>query len=85
MRIAPEIQGHGIGSELLRQLELTAQKKNLKKLVLETAMSRPKTLRFYRSHGYTETGEKFYGTQKTICFEKTLEELPDKPERTQRP
>ena len=83
MRIAPELQGRGIGSELLKQLESIARKKNLKKLLLKTAMSRPKTLRFYRNRGYTETGESVYGTQRTMCFEKSLENPPNQwPLRT---
>lgn len=77
MRIAPELQGQGIGSALLDRLEELAREKKLRKLVLDTAASRQKTLSFYRRHGYVLLGKGMYGTQATVCFEKVLEELPN--------
>jgi len=76
MRIAPELQGGGIGSALLRRLEELAREKNIRKLILETASSRPKTLSFYSKHGYARVGESRYGAQTTVCFEKHLNTAP---------
>jgi GNAT superfamily N-acetyltransferase len=76
MRIAPELQGRGIGSALLERLETLAHEKKVRRLILETAASRPKTLAFYRRHGYVQVGEGRYGIQATIAFEKVLEQLP---------
>jgi GNAT superfamily N-acetyltransferase len=79
MRIAPEMQGRGIGSALLKRLETLAREKKIRKLVLETADSRAKTLSFYQGHGYVCVGGGRYGTQATVCFEKILQELPNQP------
>jgi GNAT superfamily N-acetyltransferase len=76
MRIAPELQGRGIGSALLERLETLAHEKMIRRLILETAASRPKTLAFYRGHGYVQVKEGRYGTQVTVAFEKDLAELP---------
>jgi GNAT superfamily N-acetyltransferase len=72
MRIVSDRQGSGIGSKLLQRLETLAVKKDIHKLVLETATSRTKTLTFYDKHGYQRTGKGRYGAQPTITFEKKL-------------
>ena len=72
MRIAPEFQGRGIGSALLKRLEALAREKKIRKLVLDTAASRPKTLSFYRRHGYVQIGKGLYGTEATVGFEKVF-------------
>jgi GNAT superfamily N-acetyltransferase len=72
MRIAPDRQGHGLGSVLLRELEQKALEAGMIELRLETALARPHTLAFYRKHGYQETGRSYYGAVETVQFRKTL-------------
>jgi GNAT superfamily N-acetyltransferase len=72
MRIARELQGRGCGTLLLRELERRAFRSGVRTLCLETARRRPRTLEFYRKHGYQETGQSFYGAVETVQFRKTL-------------
>jgi GNAT superfamily N-acetyltransferase len=74
MRIAPDLQGRGYGSLLLRELERRAFQFGIRTLRLDTARRRPLTLQFYRKHGYQETGQSFYGAVETVQFCKRLDE-----------
>jgi GNAT superfamily N-acetyltransferase len=76
MRIARELQGQGYGSLLLHELEHRAFQAGIRTLCLDTALRRPLTLKFYRKHGYQETGRSFYGAVETAQFAKTLTENP---------
>jgi GNAT superfamily N-acetyltransferase len=74
MRIAPDLQGKGCGTQLLRELERRAFQSGIRTLCLETAKRRPLTLAFYRKHGYQEKGCGFYGAVETVQFSKTLDD-----------
>lgn len=74
MRIEHELQGKGYGTQLLRELERLAFQSGIRTLCLDTARRRPLTLKFYRKHGYQETGQSFYGKVETVQFSKTLDE-----------
>jgi GNAT superfamily N-acetyltransferase len=74
MRIEPELQGRGYGTQLLRELERIAFQSGIRTLCLDTAHRRPLTLEFYRKHGYQETGRSSYGEIETVQFSKTLAE-----------
>ena len=74
MRIAGDLHGRGYGTGLLRELERRALQSGVRTLCLDTARRRPRTLEFYRKHGYQETGHGFYGAVPTVQFRKTLEE-----------
>jgi GNAT superfamily N-acetyltransferase len=74
MRIEPELQGSGYGTQLLRELERIAFHSGIRTLCLDTARRRTLTLEFYRKHGYQETGRGFYGEIETVQFSKTLDE-----------
>ncbi len=79
MRIAPEVQGPGIGSAMLKSLEKLAGEKNIRKLIFETEDPRPDSLSFYQGHPYVRIGGEMYDTQTTVSFEKNLEESPSHP------
>jgi GNAT superfamily N-acetyltransferase len=49
MRVAKELQGQGIGSRLLAELERRARDCGITQLTLETAKARPLTLEFIKS------------------------------------
>jgi len=72
MRIARDFQGRGCGTVLLRELERRAWQVGVLCLRLEAAKQRPLTLKFYRKHGYQESGQGMYGTVETIRFAKIL-------------
>jgi GNAT superfamily N-acetyltransferase len=72
MRIERELQGRGYGAHLLQELERLAFQSGIRTLCLDTARRRPLTLRFYRKHGYQETGRGFYGAVETVQFSKAL-------------
>jgi len=72
MRIEQELQGQGLGTQLLRELERIAFQTGIRTLCLDTARRRPLTLEFYRKHGYQETGWGLYGGVETVRFSKTL-------------
>jgi GNAT superfamily N-acetyltransferase len=73
LRIAPSLQGSGIGSQLLVALETEALARGIGTLVLETSARREGTLAFWRRRGYLETGRGLYGTEAVVYFEKQLE------------
>jgi GNAT superfamily N-acetyltransferase len=72
LRIAPDCQGAGIGSELLAALEAEALRRGVRTLVLETSARREATLAFWTRRGYLETGRGLYGTEAVVMFEKHL-------------
>ncbi len=72
MRIQKKFQGKGYGSQLLSELERIARLSGIREFCFETAKSRPRTLEFYRKHGYKETGEGYYGQVRTIHFSKVF-------------
>ena len=74
MRIRSELQGQGLGSRLLDELERIASRNGINELTLETAKDRPLTLVFYRRHGYVEDGTNTYGAIETLRFKKRLGE-----------
>ncbi len=73
MRIARDLQGRGYGTLLLQELERRAVQAGIRSLCLDTAKRRPRTLEFYRKHGYQEVGKGCYGAVETIQFSKNLE------------
>ncbi len=72
MRIERGLQGRGYGTQLLRELERIAFQSGIRAICLDTAKRRPLTLKFWRKHGYQETGRGFYGQVETVQFSKTL-------------
>ena len=66
MRIERELQGRGYGTQLLSELERLAFQSGIRKICLNAALKRPLTIKFYRKHGYQETGKGFYGLVEVI-------------------
>lgn len=73
MRIAQDLQNRGYGSVLLKELEQRAFRAGIRTFCLSAARRRPLTLRFYRKHGYQESGLGRYGAVRTVRFNKSLE------------
>src|ERR1043165_842761 len=68
MRIRGDLQGQGLGTALLSELERLAREYGIRKLCLETAVTRVRTPDFYRKHGYRECGRSSYGTAEPLQF-----------------
>ena len=62
MAVAENLQGIGIGKEVLRLLEKNAKKNNAKKIVLN---ARDHAIDFYKVSGYTIV-KKYYGSDTGI-------------------
>ena len=52
MAVEPEMQGRRIGSRILEELELRAQQRDAKRILLN---ARDRAVRFYQQHGYSVT------------------------------
>jgi len=63
MRVRPDLQGQGIGGELLDRLEKAARAKDYDAIILDVTTKQPVAQRLYESRGYKEfkrvKGEQF--------------------------
>ena len=62
MAVSEDLQGNGIGKQILKLLEVNAMEKNAKKIVLN---ARDHAIDFYRTLGY-KTVEKYNGSDTGI-------------------
>lgn len=69
MRVAPDWQGHGLGSTLYRDLERRARSDGYKRIVLDTGTDNEAARGFYESHGFS------YRQDVTVEFEDLTFEL----------
>jgi putative acetyltransferase len=74
MFVQPAYRGHGIGLNILKELELWAAELNYHECILETGKKQPEAIRLYQKAGYTIT--KNYGQYKnvenSVCMKKTI-------------
>ena len=73
-RMYAKISNIGIGSVILRDLEMRALKLGYRKIILETRKINDSAVRFYQNNGYTiiENYGKYQGRKEAICFQKQL-------------
>ncbi len=57
LTVSPELQGGGVGKQLLKQAEVVAQEKGLTKIGMTVISVRKELIDWYKRHGYVETGE----------------------------
>lgn len=57
LTVSPELQGGGIGKQLLKQAEVIAKEKGLPKIGITVISARQELIDWYKRHGYLETGE----------------------------
>lgn len=55
--VAPELQGHGIGSQLLDEVEAETKRRGIPNLALDTAKGATRLIEMYARRGYTIVGE----------------------------
>lgn len=58
LTVSPELQGGGIGKQLLRQAEIVAQQSGLSKIGMTVISAREELINWYKSKGYVDTGER---------------------------
>jgi ribosomal protein S18 acetylase RimI-like enzyme len=58
LTVSPELQGGGIGKQLLRQAEIIAKEKGLPKIGMTVISARQELIDWYARHGYADTGER---------------------------
>ena len=58
LTVSPELQGRGIGKQLLKQAEIIAKEKRLSKIGMTVISARQELIDWYKRHGYEETGER---------------------------
>ncbi len=58
LTVSPELQGGGIGKQLLREAESIAQEKGLSKIGITVISVRQELIDWYKRHGYVDTGER---------------------------
>jgi ribosomal protein S18 acetylase RimI-like enzyme len=58
LTVSPELQGGGIGKQLLKQAEIIAQEKGLAKIGMTVISARQELIDWYKRHGYMDTGER---------------------------
>lgn len=54
--IHPNYTGRGFGSLILKRLELEAQKRNIKKLIVDISSENEDSIRFHQKNGFTQCG-----------------------------
>ena len=57
LTVSPDLQGGGIGKQLLKAAEVFAQEENIPKIVMTVISVRAELIAWYERHGYVQTGE----------------------------
>jgi putative acetyltransferase len=74
MYVAPDRRGTGVGAAVLSELEATARRFRVKRLVLETGVHQEAAIGLYRRAGFTQVdcwGE-YASSATSLCFAKSL-------------
>lgn len=63
LAVTPEFRERGVGSRLLANFEREVAKRSISRIFLEVRISNSQAVRFYKLHGFVESGyiPKFYG------------------------
>ncbi len=57
LTVSPDLQGGGIGKQLLKAAETFAHEENIPKIVMTVISIRTELIAWYERHGYVQTGE----------------------------
>lgn len=72
MRVHPDYQGKGLGTQMLRELERVAHEKKYSTLVLETDARLSAAIHVYNKNGYNFWKEEFIEGHSCLWFRKEL-------------
>jgi N-acetylglutamate synthase-like GNAT family acetyltransferase len=71
--VAPDVQAQGIGKLLMAEIERTARERNIAKLAVPSSISAET---FYVRLGFRAVRDSYYGEERTIIMERSLEDRP---------
>lgn len=74
MFVLPECRGHGIGLNILKELELWALETNYTACVLETGKKQPEAISMYQKAGYMmiESYGQYKNVENSVCMMKSI-------------
>lgn len=72
LAVMPEVNGKGIGSFCLNQIEAEAKNAGCTKVQMDVYSKSQHPIQFYVNHGYTQAGEDKTLKYEVVCFEKVL-------------
>ena len=74
MFVQPDYRGHGIGLNIVKELELWAQELNYTACVLETGKKQPEAIRLYKKAGYTiiKSYGQYKNVENSVCMMKSI-------------
>ena len=70
--VAPDVQGRGIGKLLMAEIERTARERNIPRLAVPSSLTAET---FYVRLGFRAVRDNYYGDERTITMERSLEDL----------
>jgi len=75
MFVIPDARGNGIGSMILKELELWANELNYKTTVLETGKRQKEAVALYQKSGYAIIPNygQYTGVENSVCMRKTID------------
>ena len=71
--VAPDVQARGIGKLLMAEIERTARERDIRKLAVPSSISAEA---FYVRLGFRAVRDSYYGEERTIIMERSLEDRP---------
>ena len=70
--MAPDVQARGIGKLLMAEIERTARERNIPRLAVPSSLTAET---FYVRLGFRAVRDSYYGDERTIIMERSLEDL----------
>jgi GNAT superfamily N-acetyltransferase len=70
--VAPDVQGRGVGRQLMAEVERTARNANIATLVVQSSVT---AQRFYAKLGFKAVRDNYYGKERTVIMECHLTDL----------
>jgi N-acetylglutamate synthase-like GNAT family acetyltransferase len=71
--VSPDAQAQGIGKLLMAEIERTARERNIPRLAVPSSLSAET---FYVQLGFRAVRDSYYGEERTIIMERSLEDRP---------
>jgi N-acetylglutamate synthase-like GNAT family acetyltransferase len=70
--VTPDVQGRGVGSRLMAEIERIARERDIRSLTVPSSVTAE---RFYARLGFMAVRDSYHGAERTIIMERMLDEL----------
>jgi GNAT superfamily N-acetyltransferase len=70
--VTPDVQGRGVGSRLMAEIERIARERDIRSLTVPSSVTAE---RFYARLGFMALRDSYHGAERTIIMERMLDEL----------